>query len=736
MTVKRKVAAKSLAGPLRHAAATGNVKRLRELLAQGAQPDQRATGQPTPLIAAAEAGHLDVVKELLTAGANPSFAHGGKRGITALLRAIGHHHFDVASTLLAAGADVHHDFSGEGQTITYVAAEHCNKLFKSPKAADNAKVPACLQLLRKLLAAGGRMRSGSLVDAATLGNVKLIHLLLEFGIDINESSFGNTPLSVAIFNRSENLAVDLLRRGANPWVEEKRSILSGLPPIVMAQPCLHQAVMSDLLKVIRAFIEVRADLNRQADIAIGEAPPETLIEDKDARGNVIGREWKFHPRPMARKATALIVAVRTGKTKIVRLLVEGGADMEISDADGFTPLAWALKLNERNIAATLRKAGAKQPKHLHGSAQHALITAAVEGNLELLRIALADGADINARFEYNNDEFTALLHAAYNGHLAIVEELLKAGANPNETGRDEDLEVGITPLMLASRAGHAEIVKKLLNAAARTDLHQVNQLTAVFGRKSERGRPDNTAIHEAAAAGHTEIVRLLLDAGASLKDKSRTSGTALEAAAASGNKTTLDTVLKAKSKKGRKPSMAATALVEAVESGSLENVRALLDAGADANSCTRSGDTPLASAIITGNAAVVKLLLNAGAKPNVSLNKGTQSELMLAAGGGYVDIINLLIKAGADINATGNMGSALHLAVTHGHVDAVKMLLKAGASTKLRDDEGKTPLKLAEQIITVWSGRPTHPLLAKPFDLAPYKSCVVLLRKAATNRNN
>jgi ankyrin repeat protein len=115
MKGKPGTSAKKLAGPLRHAAAAGKLERVRELLATGADPNKRPIGQSTPLIAAASTGHLAVVKELLAAGADPSFAHGGKRGTTALLEAIRHHGFDVANVLIANGADVHHDWSAKAK---------------------------------------------------------------------------------------------------------------------------------------------------------------------------------------------------------------------------------------------------------------------------------------------------------------------------------------------------------------------------------------------------------------------------------------------------------------------------------------------------------------------------------------------------------------------------------------------------------------------------------------------
>ena len=174
LIAKTKVPAHKLAGPLRQAAATGNVAKVRKLLKMGAAPDRRATRQPTPLIAAASAGHLPVVKELLAAGADPSFAHGGQRGTTALREAIRQCRFKVASALIAAGANVHHDWTGKGSTITYEAASLCNELNRKAMGKQRRQIPECVKIVGELLRAGGKIQPGPLTQAAIGGNRGLV----------------------------------------------------------------------------------------------------------------------------------------------------------------------------------------------------------------------------------------------------------------------------------------------------------------------------------------------------------------------------------------------------------------------------------------------------------------------------------------------------------------------------------------------------------------------------------
>ena len=99
----------------------------------------------------------------------------------------------------------------------------------------------------------------------------------------------------------------------------------------------------------------------------------------------------------------------------------------------------------------------------------ALITAAHEGQLEVARLLLAAGADVN--LVVDGDE-NALIQAAWEGELEMVRLLLDAGADPNarvvvnRTDHDADGEVR-TPLRMAHRGGHEAVERLLRERGAR-----------------------------------------------------------------------------------------------------------------------------------------------------------------------------------------------------------------------------------------------------------------------------
>jgi ankyrin repeat protein len=120
------------------------------------------------------------------------------------------------------------------------------------------------------------------------------------------------------------------------------------------------------------------------------------------------------------------------------------------------------------------------------------------------------------------------------------------------------------------------------------------------------------------------------------------------------------------------------------------------------------GDTALHLAAAGYRVEIVGLLLAAGADPNSAMNHRRSGALHYAAdgyisGGGWnpqrqVETIRRLIEAGADVNAQDKNGAApLHRAVRTRSAGAVKCLIEYGADVMLRNKPGSTPFHLAVQ---------------------------------------
>lgn len=132
--------------------------------------------------------------------------------------------------------------------------------------------------------------------------------------------------------------------------------------------------------------------------------------------------------------------------------------------------------------------------------------AAIKGNVDAVKTALSQGADVNVR----KGGWTILMQVAGEGHTEIAQLLLAHTADPNVKGFQ-----GETALTIAAEHGHTEIVIALLAKGA-----EVNA-------KTKHG---NSALHYGSEFGHPDVVKVLLDAGADVNQKDQDGETALATA--------------------------------------------------------------------------------------------------------------------------------------------------------------------------------------------------------------
>jgi truncated hemoglobin YjbI len=111
------------------------------------------------------------------------------------------------------------------------------------------------------------------------------------------------------------------------------------------------------------------------------------------------------------------------------------------------------------------------------------------------------------------------------------------------------------------------------------------------------------------------------------------------------------------------------------------------------------GRTLLHAAAGAGSLVTVELLLRLGADPNAT-DAGAHGPLYCLAnerrsGGG--DVVHALVRAGANVHASGGVQrcTALHMAARRGNVDVARALLDCGAGVEARDRSGDTPLRRA-----------------------------------------
>lgn len=323
-----------------------------------------------------------------------------------------------------------------------------------------------------------------------------------------------------------------------------------------------------------------------------------------------------------------------------------------------------------------------------GSIHHAV----AKGHVGVVEQLLKAGADVHAA-DYNG--LTTLHYAAREGHLNIVEQLLEAGADVHAEDNSR-----WTALHCAAGTGHPNIVGRLLEAGADVHAEDHNGLTTLHHAASG-GHPNVveklleaganvyaanicqwTALHYAAHECHPDVAERLLKAGADVHAVDEDRLTALHYAAREGHPDVAGRLLKAGADVHAEDSSQLTALHYAARGDHLDIVERLLEAGADVHAVDRVQSTVLHYAAREGHLDIVGRLLEASADVHeVDIYRSTA--LHYAARGGYLNVAERLLKAGADINVENGHGETPYkAAIQKGHTDVSKLLLKPGCNKK------------------------------------------------------
>ncbi len=135
----------------------------------------------------------------------------------------------------------------------------------------------------------------------------------------------------------------------------------------------------------------------------------------------------------------------------------------------------------------------------------------------------------------------------------------------------------------------------------------------------------------------------------------------------------------------------------AAEAGDPDAVKALISEKADVNGTQGDGTSALHFAADHNDLKLAKMLVDAGESPKASTRNGAVTPLFLAAKNGNAAMIELLIKAGADVNYADSKGTTpLMVAAASGSEAAVRSLIAHGADVNAKDGaHGQTPLMFA-----------------------------------------
>ena len=376
--------------------------------------------------------------------------------------------------------------------------------------------------------------------------------------------------------------------------------------------------------------------------------------------------------------TPLYLAVDNNKYKIAKTLLELGAEPNFVLKEGFIVLHTAAELGYTDLVelliehktnldkeATFGELSRVTPVHLAVMNQH----------IDIVKLLAKGGANLNASKTYcGKGGFTPLYISIKNNNLDMVRQLIACRCDVNAC-RDD----GWTALHAAAEQGYRDIVNELLKAKA-------NPSTTASFDENDKVIP----LHQAAQEGHADIVRLLVEGGASVNAgkiwRNESGVTPLHLASEAGHLGVVRELLKLNAKSNCRKSNGWTSLHWAAQNNFPEIAKLLLANGCDPMTTAAFDEhrecLALHQAAQHGHTDVVKLLLK-DAKNTVNVPKAQGhnygiTSLHLAAALGHQDTVKLLLECGADVKNTTNYGfTSLHFASQNGHVDVVRTLLAA-----------------------------------------------------------
>ncbi|XP_047585769.1 ankyrin repeat and KH domain-containing protein 1 isoform X3 [Lutra lutra] len=368
---------------------------------------------------------------------------------------------------------------------------------------------------------------------------------------------------------------------------------------------------------------------------------------------------------------SLAEACSDGDVNAVRKLLDEGRSVNEHTEEGESLLCLACSAGYYELAQVLLAMHANVEDRGNKGDITPLMAASSGGYLDIVKLLLLHDADVNSQSATGN---TALTYACAGGFVDIVKVLLNEGANIEDHN-----ENGHTPLMEAASAGHVEVARVLLDHGAGINTHS-NEFK-------------ESALTLACYKGHLDMVRFLLDAGADQEHKTDEMHTALMEACMDGHVEVARLLLDSGAQVNMPADSFESPLTLAACGGHVELAALLIERGANLEEVNDEGYTPLMEAAREGHEEMVALLLAQGANINAQTEETQETALTLACCGGFSEVADFLIKAGADLEL--GCSTPLMEASQEGHLELVKYLLAAGANVHATTATGDTALTYA-----------------------------------------
>jgi len=290
------------------------------------------------------------------------------------------------------------------------------------------------------------------------------------GLVNSRDNEGKTPLAVAASRLKQFLPLEMFE------IEQRKSIISLLIANGAEISDLTEAIAAGNMEKVSLFIQENAQAESHKDgfqtplhcaAFWGQKEISRLLISKGADVNARGPE-----------GTPLHLSAMLGYSGVTELLLSQGAHVDDRDDSGQTPLQMAVKMGSIIYYDPRDRSFHTMEPHLPAEKTNEFV--------EVIRLIVASGADVNRRQQKNGRADLTPLHiASIRGCRRTAELLITAGSKLNL----KDDTYGFTPLHCASANGNSEVVKLLISMGADLNLKDRNGTTPLKAA-IEKGQKD------------------------------------------------------------------------------------------------------------------------------------------------------------------------------------------------------------------------------------------------------
>lgn len=372
-------------------------------------------------------------------------------------------------------------------------------------------------------------------------------------------------------------------------------------------------------------------------------------------------------------------AAAQGEVSVLRFLLTYASDETRSYLVNTTfsktsPLMIAVKKNQLDVITYLlrQKNIDIEKKDIYSNTP--LYYAATNGNEEIFNELVKAGANIN---QTNSDNKTALQIAVIENKLPIINRLIELQADLNHQDN-----AGNTALMVATTKNNKSIVRALIDA------------------KADLNKQDNngyTALIIAVLNNFQNLALKLIKAGADLNKQNNAGETPLMLATIKNNELLVSALIAAKADVNKQDKNGYTALIFAAYNNFDNIALKLIETGADVNTQNNKGETPLMWATYKNNESIVSALIAAGANPYLA-NSNNRTALQFGLDTGTRQVIQAIFSSHLLKDKKVEIDSGLVLATSYGNFEAVKFLIEQGADVNKYRIRDESALKIARKL--------------------------------------